>query len=153
MKKIERGIVIDHLPAGSCLKVLATLGINEKYPGTVSVMMNTPSSRFGLKDIIKLEGKELSRQELEKAALSAPYATVNVIRDYAIAEKFKLRLPKELVGIVKCPNSACITNREGTAKLFVEEQDPLRCRCAYCEKVFGAAELHVAGQKVISAFA
>ncbi|MEK6923862.1 MAG: aspartate carbamoyltransferase regulatory subunit, partial [Candidatus Micrarchaeota archaeon] len=139
-------------PAGSAFLVLEMLGVDGKYPGTVTVMVNAPSSRYGLKDLVKLEGKELSRSELDKAALAAPYATVNVVRDYAVVEKFKLRCPAELNGLVKCPNARCITNREGKARLLVEEREPLRVRCSYCEKVFTAGELDLPGRQGLAAF-
>ncbi len=152
VRKIERGIVIDHLPAGSALKTLGVLGIDGTYPGTISIMVNAPSSRYGLKDMIKLEGKELSKQELDRASIAAPYATVNIIRDYAVVEKFRLKVPNELIGIARCPNDKCISRREGTSRFVVESHEPLRCRCAYCEKVYTAAELNLPENKTLASF-
>lgn len=136
VKKIERGMVIDHLPAGAGLRVLAALGIDSSFPGTLSLAMNVPSSRYGLKDLVKIEGKEFSRQELEKIALLAPYATVNVVRDYKLVEKYRLSLPDEIVGLLCCPNPHCITSVEGQGKFVVESKHPLRVKCFYCEKEY-----------------
>ncbi len=136
VKKIERGMVLDHLPGGTALKVLAALGVDSSFPGTVSVLMNVPSPRFGLKDLVKIEGKEFSRKELEKTALLAPYATVNLVRDYKVVEKYRLSIPDEVTGVLACPNPNCVTTAEGTQKFLVEGKTPLKIRCFYCEKEY-----------------
>lgn len=140
VRKIENGIVIDHIPRGRAMKVLSMLGIGEDFPGTVSTVMNAPSSEFGLKDVIKIEGRALSKKELEKVALVAPYASINVVKEYEVVEKYKLSLPEDLEGVVKCPNPTCISNAEGTPKLKVKERNPLKLQCHYCEKVYGEKE-------------
>ncbi len=141
VKKIEKGIAIDHLPAGSALRVLSALGITEDFPGTVSVLMNATSSRFGLKDLIKLEGKELTKKELERAALIAPYSTVNVIRNFRVVEKYRVQVPDVIRGVVPCPNEKCVTNKEGPSEFVVEERNPLKVRCSYCERLYHYKEL------------
>ncbi len=140
VKKIESGIVIDHIPQGKSIKLLQILGINEEFKATISVLINVPSATSGLKDIIKIEGRELRKKELEKIALLAPYATINVIRNYEVIEKYKVKLPEVLQGVVPCPNPNCITNREGIAKLHIKERNPLKLQCDYCEKVYGEAD-------------
>ncbi len=136
VKKIERGMVIDHLPAGTGLKILATLGVDSAFPGTVSLLMNVPSSQYGLKDLLKIEGKEFSRKELEKTSLIAPYATVNLVRDYKVVDKYRLSIPEEISGVLACPNPHCITDSEGISRFTVESRQPLKVRCAYCEKEY-----------------
>jgi len=133
IKNIERGMVMDHLPAGSALKILSTLGVDATFPGTLSVLMNVPSSRYGLKDLVKIEGREFTRKELEKTALIAPYASINLIRDYKVVDKYRLSIPDEITGVISCPNTRCITNFEGTSKFAVESKQPLKIRCVYCE--------------------
>ena len=141
VKKIENGTVIDHVTAGHALRVLEILGIGSDFPGVISLLIKVPSSQFGAKDLIKIEGKKLAKRDLQKLALIAPYATVNVIKDYNVVEKYRVSIPDQLDDVVKCPNPACITNAEGTAVLKTEERDPLKFRCAYCERVFNASEL------------
>lgn len=136
VKKIERGMVIDHLPGGAALKVLSALGVDSSFPGTVSLLMNVPSSRYGLKDLVKIEGKEFSRKELEKTALLAPYATVNLVRNYKVVDKYRLPLPEEINGVLSCPNPHCVTGAEGTGRFLVESKNPLKIRCGYCEKEY-----------------
>ncbi|MFH1200376.1 MAG: aspartate carbamoyltransferase regulatory subunit [Candidatus Micrarchaeota archaeon] len=136
VRKIESGIVVDHIPQGKCLKVAKILGLDENSTATVSMLMNVPSSTTGLKDIIKIEGRELNKRELERIAFVAPEASVNLIRDYAVVEKYKVRLPQVFDGLVACPNPSCISNREGVSKLHIKEHSPLKLQCDYCEKVY-----------------
>ncbi len=142
VRKIERGIVIDHMNSGTALPVLKALGIDEKFPGTVSMVMNVPSKSLGFKDIIKIEGRGIAKKELEKVALIAPTATINVINNYAIAEKYRVQLPTELVGLVKCPNPNCVSNKEGAPRLKVENKNPpITVRCSFCERLYGQDDL------------
>ncbi|MEK6843641.1 MAG: aspartate carbamoyltransferase regulatory subunit [Candidatus Micrarchaeota archaeon] len=140
VKKIENGIVIDHVPQGSAVKLLTVLGIDEDFKGTVSVLINVPSASTGLKDVIKIEGRSLTKSDLEKVALVAPYATINVIRDYTVIEKYKVKLPEVLEGVIHCPNPNCISNKEGKPKLHIKERNPLKLQCNYCEKVYAEKE-------------
>ena len=83
---IKNGTVIDHIPAGLALKVLKILGIGDAVASTVTVAMHVPSQAMGWKDIVKVEDRELGSREIDKIALIAPSATVNVIRNYNVAE-------------------------------------------------------------------
>ncbi len=133
--KIKNGTVIDHIPAGNALKVLRILGIPERTSSIVSVAMNV-KSRIGKKDIVKVENRELAREEVDKIALIAPKATINIIRDYEVVEKHQVELPDELIGIVRCSNPTCISNtREPIESRFkVISKDPPRIICYYCER-------------------
>ena len=97
--RIKDGSVIDHITAGNAVKVLHILGIPKASSSTVSVAMNV-RSKLGKKDIVKVENRELDPQEVDKIALIAPKATINIIRDYEVAKKHKVKLPDEIVGIV-----------------------------------------------------
>jgi aspartate carbamoyltransferase regulatory subunit len=141
VNKIENGIVLDHLPPGSALKVLDALGVTAEFPGTVSILMKSPSSRHGLKDLVKIEGKALGKTELDRAALLAPHSTVNVIKGFKVVEKYRVSVADEVKDVVRCPNNKCVTNAEGKSIFRVEERNPLKLRCAYCERLYHAAEL------------
>ncbi len=133
---IKEGTVIDHITAGNAVKVLHILGIPEKtLDSVVSVAMNV-KSKIGKKDIVKVENRELKPEEVNKIALIAPKATINIIRDYEVVKKFKVHLPDEIVGIVRCPNPNCISNaREPIQSRFrVISRDPIRIKCCYCER-------------------
>lgn len=133
--RIKNGTVIDHITAGNAVKVLRILGIPQSNTSIVSVAMNV-KSRMGKKDIVKVENRELARHEVDKIALIAPKATINIIRDYKVVKKHKVELPDELIGIVRCSNPTCVSNtREPIESRFtVIHKDPPRIVCYYCER-------------------
>ena len=135
--KIREGTVIDHISAGNALVVLRILGITGREGFIVSVAMNVPSKKLGRKDIVKIEGRELSREEVDKIALIAPRATINIIRDYKVVRKHRVRLPKVIKNIVRCINPACITNEREPVepKFYVVSEEPLRLKCHYCGRI------------------
>jgi aspartate carbamoyltransferase regulatory subunit len=134
IRKIENGTVIDHITAGYALEVLHILGIKGREGNVISIAMNVPSKKLGKKDIVKIEDRELSPGEVDRIALISPNATINIIRDFLVAEKKRVNLPEVIIGIVKCPNPACISNgKEPVAsQLDVVQREPLLLRCRYC---------------------
>jgi aspartate carbamoyltransferase regulatory subunit len=132
---IKSGTVIDHISAGNAVKVLQILQIPEKLTAIVSVAMNV-QGKLGKKDIVKIENRELGREEVDKIALIAPKATINIIRDYEVVEKHRVELPDELIGIAKCPNPTCVSNfKEPTpGRFLVIDKDIPRIKCYYCER-------------------
>ncbi len=135
VSKIRRGTVIDHIPAGKGIKILKILGLetsNERY----ALISNVESRKLGVKDIVKIENKILSNEELAKIAIIARNATINIIENFEVVRKFKPKLPKLLVGIIRCPNPRCISNADEpiVPKFVVEKEEPLRLRCYYCER-------------------
>ena len=135
IQPIENGTVIDHITAGNAIKVLRILGIPEGHLSTISVAINV-KSHLGKKDIVKIENRELDPKEVNKIALISPKATINIIRDFEVAEKLKVKLPKEIVGIVCCSNPTCISNANEPVKsrFKVISQDPAKIKCYYCER-------------------
>jgi len=132
---IKDGTVIDHITPGCALKVLRVLKIPESTSSVVSVLMNV-SGKKGKKDIVKVENRELDPKELDKIALLAPRATINIIRDYEVVKKHIVVIPDEVIGITRCSNPTCISNaREPVERRFhVISKDPPRIRCYYCER-------------------
>jgi aspartate carbamoyltransferase regulatory subunit len=129
--KIRDGTVIDHVTAGQALTVLAILGIDGSAGENVSVGMNVPSNRLGTKDVVKLEGRELSPSEVDVLSVVAPEATINIVRDYAVTEKTRVDRPDAVAGVLSCPNANCITNAdEPVASKFDVVDDG--ARCGYC---------------------
>lgn len=129
--------MIDHIKAGMAPTVLRILGIDEGFSNVVVVAMNVKSGKLGHKDIVKVENRILSESLLRKIAIVSPDATVNIIRDFKVAGKHTVELPKELKGIVKCPNRNCITNSEERVESYfaLESKSPLLLRCHYCEEL------------------
>jgi len=134
---IKNGTVIDHVPAGKALSVLKMLGIEGDMSNPVSLVMNVPSKKMGGKDIIKVEDRELTQNELDRLALVAPDASVAIIRAYSVAEKLEINLTDEVVNVARCTFSNCITTnpREPLPhRLVVTSRLPLELRCRYCGK-------------------
>ena len=134
VSKIKNGTVIDHITSGHALDVVKILGITGKSGNIVTIAMNVPSKRMGKKDIVKIEGRELKAEEVDKIALIAPNATINIIRDYKVVEKKRVQLPKIIKNIVRCANPACISNSNEPVQptFYVESQEPLYLKCHYC---------------------
>ena len=134
VSKIKDGTVIDHITAGHALDVLKILRITDNVKGVVTVGMNVPSKTLGLKDMVKIEGRELKSEEVDKIALLAPHASINIIRNYEVVDKQVVRLPDIIREAVKCANPACISNSKEPVKstFYVDNKEPLRLRCHYC---------------------
>ena len=137
VRQIEHGTVIDHIEAGQALNVLRILCIDEYTKTVVSFVMNTPSSG-GPKDIVKMEDRELKSDEVDKLSLISPNAVINIIRDYRVVEKHKVRLPDRIEGFLKCRNVNCITNANepAQARFVVEKKGTMPVlRCMYCDSM------------------
>lgn len=143
VRKIENGTVVDHIKAGQALNVLKILRILQEFPNaTLTVATNVPSKQVGLKDILKVEGKQLKPAELDKISLVSPDATVNYIKDFQVKKKMNVSLPKTLDGVLKCHNTNCITNYENvTTRFNVIGKEPITLRCHFCERVMGEEEI------------
>jgi aspartate carbamoyltransferase regulatory subunit len=134
VSKIKDGTVIDHITGGHALDVVKILGITGREEKTVTIAINVPSKRLKVKDIVKIAGRELNPQEVDKIALLAPRATINIIRNYRVAEKKEVKLPKVIESIIKCTNPACISNSNEPvrARFYVDSEEPLVLKCHYC---------------------
>ncbi len=134
---IQNGTVIDHVPSGSALKVLGMLGLLDSRSTPISLVMNVPSKKLDRKDVMKVEDRELTQEELDRLAIIAPNASVAIIRDYHVAEKRSVILGSELTNLARCSFSNCITinPREPLPhRILVHSTNPLELRCAYCGK-------------------
>jgi aspartate carbamoyltransferase regulatory subunit len=136
VKPIKNGTVIDHIAGGQALNVLKILGISGTTDATVSVVMNVESKKLHKKDIVKVEDRELKEEEVNRIALIAPAATINIIRDYSVIEKRTVDLPDEIVGVVRCQNPSCISNTSEPIKsrMMIKAKNPVLLRCIYCEQ-------------------
>jgi aspartate carbamoyltransferase regulatory subunit len=143
VSKIKDGTVIDHISGGYALDVVKILGITGHERQVVTIAINVPSKCFRAKDIVKIEGRALNRQEVNRIALVAPRATINIIRNYVVVEKQEVKLPKVIEDLVKCVNPSCISNSAEpiSAKFVVETEEPLMLRCHYCGYILEKADL------------
>jgi aspartate carbamoyltransferase regulatory subunit len=134
VSKIRDGTVIDHIRCGYALDVIKILGITGKEKRVMTIAINVPSKRFGFKDILKIEGRALNSQEVNKIALVAPHASINIVHNYVVVDKLEVKLPKSIEGIVKCVNPCCISNSDEPVipKFYVKNEEPLLIKCHYC---------------------
>lgn len=132
---IKNGTVIDHIPALNLFKVISILKL-ENIDTQITFGTNLESKRLGSKAIIKIADKYFLDDEVNKIALVAPEAKLNIIRDYEVIEKRVVEVPDSITGIVKCVNPKCITNFEMiTTKFTVVSKKEVALKCRYCEKV------------------
>ena len=140
---IKEGTVIDHIPADQLFDVLTILKL-DKLETQITFGTNLPSKRLGRKAIIKIEGKFFEADEINRIALVAPQAKLNIIHDYTVTEKRIVEVPDGIVGIAKCMNPKCITNHEAvTTKFAVVDKEKVTLKCLYCEKITDRKHLEI----------
>ena len=132
---IREGTVIDHIPAPVLFKVVSILGL-DKLDNMVTFGNNLGSKKLDKKGIIKLSDIFFKDKDINKIALVAPCAKLNIIRNYEVVEKKVVVIPDEIVGIVTCVNPKCITNSEEvTTRFNVVSKSEIKLKCHYCEKI------------------
>ena len=131
---IVDGIVIDHIPAGRGMYLYDKLGL-DKLQCEIAVIKNAPSSKYGKKDILKIN--EVIDLNYDMLGYIDPNITINIIRDGELAEKKHLELPKKLVNIIRCKNPRCITVAEEQldAIFLLHDAEKHTYHCAYCDVV------------------
>ena len=132
---IKDGTVIDHIPADNLFKVINILKLDH-IENTITFGTNFISKRLGKKAIIKLSNVFFKDNDINKIALVAPEAKLNIIKDYKVVEKKIVQVPDDIQGIVKCVNPKCITNNEVVqSKFSVADKKLIKLKCHYCEKI------------------
>ena len=140
---IEEGTVIDQIASKSTFKVANILNIQD-IGQVVLVGTNLTSKKLGKKGIIKIGGKRLTQEEVNKIALIAPDATLNIIKDSEVVRKFKVAIPDSFEGIMKCFNPNCVSNHQKIQSRFrVISKNPIKIRCHYCERLMGADDIEL----------
>jgi aspartate carbamoyltransferase regulatory subunit len=140
---IKDGTVIDHIPAKNLFKVISILGL-DKIETPITFGTNLESKRLGSKGIIKIADMFFIEDEINKIALVAPDAKLNIIRDYEVVEKKVVEVPDVIVGIAKCVNPTCITNNESIkTKFYVVSKKDVTIKCHYCEKFMDQEHLTI----------
>ncbi len=132
---IKNGTVIDHVPAKNLFKVISILGLDH-IDNQITFGTNLESKKLGSKAIIKITDRYFEGDEINKIALVAPEAKLNIIKDYKVVEKQEVEVPDAIIGIAKCVNPKCITNVENVLTKFeVASKKDVSLRCHYCEKI------------------
>lgn len=130
---LKNGTVIDHIPSKSLFKVVDLLGI-KNLDNSVTIGFNLDSKRMGKKGIIKMADVTFPEETLNRIAVIAPSAIINIIKDYEVVDKHPVTLPDDLYNIVKCNNPKCISNNEPMRTHFhVIDRNSIVLRCHHCE--------------------
>lgn len=135
VRAIKEGTVIDHIPAPALFKVVSILKL-DTLDTMITIGNSLGSNKLGKKGIIKLSKVFFKDAEINKIALVAPCAKLNIIKEYDVVEKRVVEIPDEIIGLVKCVNPKCITNNEKVNTRFeVVSKSEVKLKCHYCEKI------------------
>ena len=132
---ITKGLVLDHIKAGKSMDIYRYLRLSE-LNCSVAIIKNVKSSKYGKKDIIKIEDE--IDIDYDVLGYIDPNITVNVIENGVRTDKRPLALPERITNIVSCKNPRCITSIErGIEQVFVlADRDEQIYRCEYCEQAY-----------------
>ncbi len=140
---IQNGTVIDHIPAKNLFKVIQILRL-DRIDNQITFGTNLESKRMGRKAIIKISEIFFEDEDINRIALVAPDAKLNIIRDYEVVEKKVVVVPDTITGIAMCMNPKCITNFEQvTTRFRVVSKKNVALKCHYCEKITNQENLQI----------
>lgn len=140
---IQNGTVIDHVPANNLFKVIQILGL-DRIDNQITFGTNLESKIMGRKAIIKISEVYFENEDINRIALVAPDAKLNIIKEYEVVEKKVVEVPDKIIGIAKCMNPKCITNFESVKTRFrVVSKKNVSLKCHYCEKITSQENLEI----------
>lgn len=141
---IENGTVIDHIPADCLFKIVSILGL-DKETNRLTLGTNLESKRMGRKAIIKINDRYCRQEEINRIAIVAPQAKVNIIKNFEVVEKLSVTVPDTIEGFVRCGNPKCITNNEPVTTRFdvLDGEGGVALRCRYCEKITHRSQIEL----------
>ncbi len=129
---IQNGVVIDHITAGSALRLYELLGLSD-LDCSVAIIKNVSSKKMGRKDIIKIDAS--IPVDFDVIGYVDPNATVNIVENGVITEKRNITMPETLTNVIRCRNPRCITSVEQEIDhIFrLTDRENKIYRCLYCE--------------------
>lgn len=129
---IKNGIVIDHIQAKRGMEIYELLNLKD-LDCSVAIITNAKSKKMGRKDIIKID-KDMEIN-MDMIGFIEPNATINVVKDDKLVDKYSVQLPEKIVNIAKCQNPRCITSVEKDLEqvFFLTDKEHQVYRCQYCE--------------------
>ena len=131
---IKNGIVIDHIEAGTGVKIFNYLGLDKK-DYNVALIINADSKKLGKKDIIKIENCD--QLDYTVLGLLSPTITIDEVKNEKIVNKISPELPVKVKNIIKCKNPRCITVQEKYVphSFVLVDRETGRYRCEYCDEI------------------
>ena len=131
---LENGTVIDHIPSSKIFEVISLLHL-ENVSSSVTIGINLKSKKMGQKSILKIADRFFTDEELNQLSVVTPNVSLAIIRDFEVVEKKQVKMPDELIGIIKCDNHKCITNNEPMKTHFhVLDKEKGILQCRYCNR-------------------
>ncbi len=129
---VTTGIVLDHIKAGKAMQIYNYLHL-DKLNCSVAVLQNVKSSKYGKKDIIKIDA--LIELDYEMLGYIDSNITVNHVKDGQLLKKEHLDLPETLTDVIQCKNPRCITSIEQEIEHVFKlvDKEKKTYRCAYCD--------------------
>lgn len=129
---VNNGIVLDHIRAGLSMRIYKLLGL-DKLTCTVAVIQHVNSTKYGKKDIIKID--EDIPLDFDILGYIDSNITVNRIKDGRLESKVHLSLPAQLKNVISCKNPRCITSveQEIVQTFWLADPEKKVYRCAYCD--------------------
>lgn len=129
---IKNGIVIDHIQAKRGMEIYELLNLKD-LDCSVAIITNAKSKKMGRKDIIKID-KDIEIN-MDMIGFIEPNATINIVKNDKLVDKYSVKLPEKIVNIAKCQNPRCITSVEKDLdQIFtLTDNENQVYRCQYCE--------------------
>jgi len=129
---VKNGIVIDHIKAGKSIQVYNLLGL-DKVDACVAIIKNAESSKYGKKDILKIDAK--IDLDYDLLGYVDSNITVNFVEDGKMVKKLHMELPETLTNVAKCKNPRCITSveQEIVQQFKLIDREHKVYRCVYCD--------------------
>ncbi len=129
---IKNGIVIDHIRSKKGMEIYEALKLKD-LDCSVAIITNAKSGKMGRKDIIKID-KEMEIN-MDVIGFIEPNATINVVKNDKLVDKYNVQLPEKIVNIARCQNPRCITSIEKDLdQIFtLTDKEKQVYRCQYCE--------------------
>jgi aspartate carbamoyltransferase regulatory subunit len=138
---IENGINLDHIPHGNAWYVMKILNLFNSH-SQAGIGLNLPSKKLGSKDLIKIENRVLTQNEIDAISLFCTGSTLSIIKDFKVIDKFILELPKVVHDVIVCPNKRCVSHQHVSKfNTFVNRKDITIVKCHYCEKEFNIEDI------------
>lgn len=129
---VRTGIVLDHIKAGKSMDIYNYLGL-DKLDCAVALLQNVSSTKYGKKDIIKIDSD--IQLDFDVLGYIDSHITVNIVKDGKLQKKYHMELPQTLTDVLKCKNPRCITSVEQEITHIFKLADKKKgtYRCAYCD--------------------
>ena len=129
---VNTGIVLDHIKAGKSMDIYNYLGL-DKLDCAVALLQNVSSTKYGKKDIIKIDSD--IQLDFDVLGYIDSNITVNIVKDGKLQKKYHMELPQTLTDVLKCKNPRCITSveQEITHIFKLADKGKGTYRCMYCD--------------------